>query len=523
MHLRSNANRITLVLLLSMFGNGWASTPNRIHRLSLEELHDKIAGGWAGKMIGVSFAAPTEFRAQGRIMEGPLPPWKPEHVSNSLKQDDLYVNMTLAKVLDEKGWKATTADFGNLFRDAQYGLWHANLAARRALRRGVPAALSGTPKYNAHANDIDFQIEADFIGLTAPGLYQSANRIADHAGRVMNYGDGLYGGMFVAGMYSAAFIETDIRRVVETGLSCIPKNSPYARLISDVLMWSKQYPDDWKKVWGMIGEKWDQREPCPAGALKPFNIDAKLNGAYIVLGLLYGEADFSRTMEIAVRSGQDSDCNGSTAAGILGVLFGYQAIPAEWKNGIPKIADSVFSYTDFTFNTMVESNMNRALALVRKCGGLTEGADLLIPVQKSKAPVLEIWDDYGSPIESISTDDRRWSWNGEWKASQNPSRGSSMTASEKNAEAIIEFEGTGVIVVGPYLPEGGKANIYLDGRLHKTVDVCSDERQTKNDEAVWHAFHLKPKRHQLKIVVCGEPYGSANKTEVAISRLTVFR
>ena len=150
-------------------------------------------------------------------------------VSNSLDQDDLYVDMTFAKVLDEKGIDATSEDFGAMFRDAKYRLWHANLAARRALKRGVPATLSGTPKYNAHANDIDFQIESDFIGLMAPGLPQSANEIALRAGRVMNAGDGIIGGMFMSGMYAAAFFETDPRKVVEAGLAAMPPKSPYAQ------------------------------------------------------------------------------------------------------------------------------------------------------------------------------------------------------------------------------------------------------------------------------------------------------
>ena len=63
---------------------------------------------------------------------------------------------------------------------------------------------------------------------------------------------------------------------------------------------------DWRKVWHLIGDKWDKREPCPDGALRPFNIDAKLNGGYVALGLLYGNGDFWQTMEVATRSGQDS-------------------------------------------------------------------------------------------------------------------------------------------------------------------------------------------------------------------------
>jgi ADP-ribosylglycohydrolase len=213
-------------------------------RITVAELEDRIAGGWAGQMIGVSFGAPTEFRVMGKINEGALPPWKPERVSNALDQDDLYVDMTFAKVLDDKDLGATTEDFGAMFKDARYSLWHANLAARRNLRRGVPATLSGTPKYNAHANDIDFQIESDFIGLMAPGLPRAANDLAWRAGRVMNYGDGIYGGMFVGCMYASAFFESDPRRVVQAGLACIPPKSPYGTLIADLLGWSQQHPDD---------------------------------------------------------------------------------------------------------------------------------------------------------------------------------------------------------------------------------------------------------------------------------------
>ncbi|MEN6606037.1 MAG: ADP-ribosylglycohydrolase family protein, partial [Bryobacteraceae bacterium] len=335
-------------------------------KISLEDLRDKIEGGWAGQMIGVSFGAPTEFRSNAAIFEGALPKWTPDRVNNSINQDDLYVDMTFAKVLDDKGLDATTADFGAMFREAKYGLWHANLAARRALKRGVPAELSGTPKYNVHANDIDFQIEADFIGLMAPGLPQSCNRIAERAGKVMNYGDGIYGGMFVSGMYAAAFFENDPRRIVEAGLATIPAKSPYGLLIADVLAWHKQYPNDWKKVWRLLEEKWDRREPCPSGALRAYNIDAKLNGAYIALGLLFGGGDFGKTIEISTRAGQDSDCNPSSAAGILGVALGFKRIPDVWRGGIPAIADQKFRYTDFTFHTIVASTEKRAIALVEK-------------------------------------------------------------------------------------------------------------------------------------------------------------
>jgi hypothetical protein len=489
--------------------------------LTLEELRDRIRGGWAGQMIGVSYGAPTEFRWREQIIpEDRLPQWKPEMVANALNQDDLYVDMTLARVLDVKGLDATTADFGAMFRDSKYALWHANLAARRALRRGVPATLSGTPRHNVHANDIDFQIEADFIGLMTPGLPRLAADIAVRAGRVMNYGDGILGGVFVSCMYAAAFFETDPQRVVEAGLACLPPESPYARLIADVLAWRRQHPGDWTKNWAEIEKKWNRREPCPAGALRPFNIDAKINGAYIALGLLYGGGDMGRTIRISTQAGQDSDCNPSSAAGILGVMMGYERIPDDWKSGIPAIAGRKFAYTDFNFHEIVESTYQRALKAVARAGGVVTQTEIRVPAQAARPVKLPLWDDYGSPAERIPYTDARWRFSGNWTADE---RLRARVSDEKGAVAEIEFEGTGFIVSGPYLPDGGFLEAWLDGKRVNNYDVYSDENSVKGDESVFHQFRLKPGRHSVRIVVLGVRHSESAGARVAISDLIVFR
>ncbi|MDX2154171.1 MAG: ADP-ribosylglycohydrolase family protein [Bryobacteraceae bacterium] len=516
-----------LLTVITLAVGAWLamSAPAGTKEISLADLRDKIEGGWAGQMIGVSYGAPTEFRYRERIIpEKELPDWTPDKISNALVQDDLYVDMTFAKVLDDKGVNATTEDFGAMFREAKYHLWHANLAARRALKRGVPATLSGTPKYNIHANDIDFQIEADFVGLMAPGLPQVANDIAWRAGRVMNYGDGIYGGMFVGCMYAAGFFDSDPRRVVEAGLACIPAKSPYGRVIADVLAWSKE-SDDWIKVWNRVEEKWNKREPCPEGANAPFNIDAKLNGAYIAIGLLYGKGDMGETIRISTRCGQDSDCNPSSAAGILGVMVGYKKIDDHWKGGIPAIADKKFSYTDFSFRTIVDSNVKRAIALVERNGGRVAGDKLIVKTQAPRAAKLELWDDYGSPVERLASDDARWTFKGEWRTPEASGgrRVNRKVSATKGAEAAIAFEGTGAVIVGPYLPSGGKAEVWLDGKLDRVVDVYPDETHMKGGESVWHAFGLKNGKHTLRLVVLGEPYPGATGAEIGIDHLVVFR
>ncbi|MCO7111845.1 ADP-ribosylglycohydrolase family protein [Bacteroides uniformis] len=47
--------------------------------------------------------------------------------------------------------------------------------------------------------------------------------------------------------------------------------------------------------------------------------------------MLYGEGDFTKTIDISTRAGQDSDCNPASAAGILGTMIGYSNIPEYWK------------------------------------------------------------------------------------------------------------------------------------------------------------------------------------------------
>jgi hypothetical protein len=485
--------------------------------LSLEDLRDKVRGGWAGQMIGVTYGAPTEFRHRQEINESPRD-WKPEELKGALDQDDLYVEMTFADVMDRVGLDATTEQYGDAFRDSQYRLWHANLAARRLLKRGVKAPLSGDPSHNLHANDIDFQIESDFIGLMCPGLPRAAQRYAGRVGHVMNYGDGVYGGVFVSAMYSAAYSENDPRKVVEAGLAAIPPGSRYAQTIRDVLQWSAEN-SDWKKTWQLIEEKWDKDDPCPDGALRPFNIDASLNGAYIALGLLYGGSDFEKTMEVSMRAGQDSDCNPSSAAGILGVMLGYNKIPVQWTAPLAGIAEEKFSYTNYSFNSIVESTLERAKRVVTQEGGTVTGSALQIPAQQPEALPLEQFAP-GRVAERIATDDSRWTWKGGWE--KTGERQQQRRAKAASAEAVVSFDGTGAMLVGTLRPDGGLLDVFLDDQPVTTTDAYNEGGE-RGGEGLWGKFDLPPGAHKVRLVVKGEPYAGSKGAWVYLEDLVVFR
>ncbi len=337
--------------------------------LSVFEYEDKLRGAWAGKMIGVSYGAPYEFKYQGEIQADPIRNWQPEYVNNALNQDDMYVQMTFLETLVDKGLGVTSKEAGEFFRDTKYNLWHANREARLNLQAGILPPDSGHPKYNPHADDIDFQIEADVFGLICPGMPVTAVRIAERFGRVMNYGDGLYGGLFVTAMYSIAFFTDDRMKVVQAGLESIPPESEYARLIRDVVDYYQNNPKDWQGCWKMLEEKWAGTDLCPDGFNQPFNIDAKLNGGYVVAGLLYGEGDLALTLEITTRMGQDSDCNPSTAAGILGCMVGYDRLPDEFTIGIPLIADEKFAFTRYNYDELIPECKKMTRMIIERYGG----------------------------------------------------------------------------------------------------------------------------------------------------------
>ena len=123
-------------------------------------------------------------------------------------------------------------------------------------------------------------------------------------------------------MYSLAFVSDDIEFIVTEALKTIPEESLYFQVMKDVIGWYRQYPDDWKQTWFECERKYSEDIGCPDGVFVPYNIDATINSAYILIGLLYGKGDFFRTMDIATRCGQDSDCNPASAAGILGTMLG---------------------------------------------------------------------------------------------------------------------------------------------------------------------------------------------------------
>jgi len=384
----------------------------KFRRISVEDYVDKMKAGWIGQMAGVGWGGPTEFKWKGEIIpEDRMPKWEPGKI-NQFGQDDIYVEMTFLRTLELYGMDVSIRQAGIDFANSRYPLWHANNAGRKLLRSGVAPPDSGHPQFNKHADDIDYQIEADYAGLIAPGLPNFVIELGEKFGRLMNYGDGLYGGQFVGGMYAEAFFEDDIVKIVRAGLKCVPKKSQFAECISDVLAWYEKNPNDWEKTWQLIEDKYqdnqDYRRYSCGGPSSDFNIDAKINAAYIVMGMLYGEGDPDKTIIISTRCGQDSDCNPSNSGGVLFTTIGFEKLPEKFKSALNP--EGKFSHTPYNFPMLIEVSKKLVRQAVTRAGGRIEkGADgkeiFVIPVSSPKPTGLEQCWEAGPIANSRFTDE----------------------------------------------------------------------------------------------------------------------
>lgn len=460
--------------------------------MSKATLQDKIKGGWAGQVIGCTFGGPTEFHFPGTMMNDYQPiPWYNGYIKKTMTEspglyDDLYMDLTFVDVFEKKGLDAPVAEHANAYAHAEYRLWHANQAGRYNILNGMKAPESGHWLNNPHADDIDFQIEADFSGLMAPGMPNTAVQIGDPIGHIMNYGDGWYGGAYVGAMYSLAFVSNDVNYIVKEALKVIPIQSTFYQCIADVIKWHDQFPNDWKRNWFEIQRKWSDDVGCPEGVFRPFNIDAKINSAYIVLGLLYGKGDFTETMQISTRAGQDSDCNPASAGGILGTMLGYDHIPAYWKQGLKEAEDIDFKYTTMSLNNVYAMSLKHALQVVERNGGKVSGDQVTLAVQSPKAVRLEQSFPGHYPVLLRSIDQ------------------------ELDKEYRFDFEGIGFSLRGEARPKNTSSwdstspfvfstELYVDGQKVETVKLPTDFIHRRYD--LFWKYKLPKGKHTVQIKV----------------------
>ncbi|MBQ8398288.1 MAG: ADP-ribosylglycohydrolase family protein [Clostridia bacterium] len=167
---------------------------------------------------------------------------------------------------------------------------------------------------------IDGQIRTDLWGYIAPGDPVKAALGAYRDCSFSLVKNGIYGGMFTAGCIAAALTANPtVDRILDGGLAIVPQTSRLAEMVRLVRGWYRETPDR-QTVCDRIMAAW--------GHL-PFAATIN-NMAIVVLAILDGGMDYSKTITSAVCCGLDTDCNAGTAGSIIGAAVGIDGVDERW-------------------------------------------------------------------------------------------------------------------------------------------------------------------------------------------------
>ncbi len=301
----------------------------------------RVYAGWLGKCIGVRFGAPLEGWTYEEIRDnlGALDGYLNEAPGKIFKpDDDTALPMILIRALEDYGASpALSAEqigqtWLNYLGDQQGTLWWGGYGistehtAYLNLVHGVPAPQSGSIALNgaALAEQIGGQIFSDIWGLVAPDNPALAADLAERAASVSHDGDGIYGGRFIAALVSLAFSERDPVALIEDGLAFVPEGSEYSRVIRAMLDFYRANPADWHAAFAHLKAEFGYDR-------YPGMVHIIPNAGVVALGLLYGEGDFSRAIQITNMAGWDTDCNVGNVGAIMGVAVGLPGIDWRWR------------------------------------------------------------------------------------------------------------------------------------------------------------------------------------------------
>src|SRR5215213_4932885 len=269
---------------------------------------ERVYAGVLGKLIGVYLGRPFEGWSYDRIMAelGEIRYYVHEQrkVPLIVTDDDISGTFTFLRALPDYGntRDLTPTQIGqtwlNYIIERRTILWWGGMGnstehtAFLRLKSGIPAPRSGSIALNSRvvAEQIGAQIFIDGWAMVAPGDPELAADLACRAGSVSHDGEAIYGAQVVAAMEAQAFVEPDLRRLIDVAVSLIPADSTIARLIADIREWHAAEPD-WRTTREKIAANYGYDKYIGNCHIVP-------NHALIIMALLYGDDDFGKSLMI---------------------------------------------------------------------------------------------------------------------------------------------------------------------------------------------------------------------------------
>jgi ADP-ribosylglycohydrolase len=347
---------------------------------------ERVYAGVLGKIIGVYLGRPFEGWTYEKIMAELGEVWYYVHEKRGVPlivtDDDISGTFTFLRALPDFGNPAglTPAQIGqtwlNYLIEHRTVLWWGGMGnstehtAYLRLKQGLSAPLSGAIATNGKvvAEQIGAQIFIDGWAMVAPGDPALAADLARRAGSVSHDGEAIYGAQVLAAMEAQAFVEQDIDKLIDCGVSFIPKDSVIYRLVADMREWHAEYRD-WRDAFRQIQANYGYDKYGGNCHMVP-------NHALIHLGLLYGEGSYQKSLMITNTAGWDTDCN----AGNIGCLMGIRNGLAGFDLGLDfrgPVADRLYLPT--AEGSRVVSDAVREAYFIANTGRALQGQAPLAP------------------------------------------------------------------------------------------------------------------------------------------------
>lgn len=311
--------------------------------VSLSEYKKKLQGCWLGKNIGGVLGAPFESKRQInhadfyiQDLNGDPPP-----------NDDLDLQLVWLNAVEKHGRATDAAILGEYWLSYVLPEWVEYGSGKSNLRNGIFPPLSGYID-NQYKDSCGCFIRSEIWACIAPGRPDTAVRYAYEDAIVDHADEGLYGEMFCAAVESAAFVTCDTDKLISIGLSYIPESCGVANAVKTAvnayksgITWEEARTAVMTAEPGAFGLQnlpvSDFPDDVPAG--KP-GYDAPSNIGLMIIGWLYGEGDFGKSICLANNCGEDTDCTAATLGAILGICGGIDSIPEKWAAPIGRIINT---------------------------------------------------------------------------------------------------------------------------------------------------------------------------------------
>ena len=308
--------------------------------LNLDEYRDRVYGCWTGKNIGGTLGAPFEEKYE---MNDAMF-YTQELAGVPAPNDDLDLQLLWLHAAEENGlYNLPPRLLGEYWMDHVIGPWKEYSICRFNMVNGLYPPLSGSCNNDQWKFSNGAWIRSEIWACLFPGNPGEAIKFAYMDSCVDHYGEGIYAEMFTAALESAAFVIHDIRELIEIGLAKIPVDSRVARSVRLV-----------RELYDKGVDMKSAREAVVKDIADLGWFQSPGNLGFVIIGLLYGEGDFGKSICYATNCGDDTDCTAATVGAILGIMMGRKALPRKWTQ---PIGESIVIYAINPMNISVPKTL----------------------------------------------------------------------------------------------------------------------------------------------------------------------